>query len=113
MGLLETSAERRLVLSGMDDEGHVIQFVLELDGREKSWTLGRKHSAVDLYIPRSDISILHAQIRYQPSRGFEIRASQFFERHKVDNREIGYDYVPLKGARKVTFGECTLNVNPG
>jgi pSer/pThr/pTyr-binding forkhead associated (FHA) protein len=109
----EASAEWRLVLSGMDEEGHIIQFVLESDGREGSWTLGRKHGAVDLYLPHPRISSVHAQIRYRLSRGFEIRDLGSSNGTKVDSRDVGYEYVTLRGARKISFGDCNLNVNPG
>jgi pSer/pThr/pTyr-binding forkhead associated (FHA) protein len=105
--------DRPLVLSGIDHDGHVIQFWLQAGGEERVWTLGRKPGAADLVIPYQRISATHAQIRFRPGHGFEIRDLGSANGTKTDGQEVGQDYVPLAEVRKISFGDLQVNANLG
>lgn len=104
---------RPLVLSGIDQDGRVIQFFLPAALEERVWTVGRKSGRADLVLPDQRISATHAQIRYRPGHGFEICDLNSANGTTADGQDVGQDYVPLLEVRKISFGGIQLNANLG
>jgi pSer/pThr/pTyr-binding forkhead associated (FHA) protein len=107
------TGQRAWVLSGLDDQGKVVQFPLRptADGVETFWTIGRRSQQADLVVPHQSVSSRHARLRYRPGiGGLEICDLGSTNGTLVDGKRIGQDYVPLDGARKIVLGEFEMNV---
>jgi pSer/pThr/pTyr-binding forkhead associated (FHA) protein len=107
------SGQRAWVLSGLDEQGKVVQFPLRptADGVETFWTIGRKSQQADLVVPHQSVSSRHARLRYRPGMGgLEICDLGSTNGTLVDGKRVGQDYVPLDGARKIVLGEFEMNV---
>jgi pSer/pThr/pTyr-binding forkhead associated (FHA) protein len=107
------TGQRAWVLSGLDDQGKVVQFPLRpnADGVETFWTIGRRSQQADLVVPHQSVSSRHARLRHRPGMdGLEICDLGSTNGTLVDGKRIGQDYVPLDGARKIVLGEFEMNV---
>ena len=106
------------MLSGFSDNGQVIQFVLrpEIDPAggaaiEATWSVGRDPQLADFVINSSEVSKLHARIRYQPHSGLEICDLGSTNGTKVDDEQIGDTYQSLSGARTISFAKFDLTLS--
>ena len=106
------------MLSGFSDSGQVIQFVLKPevdpvtgDLGESTWTIGRDPQVADFVINSSEVSKLHARIRYQPNGGLEICDLGSTNGTRVDEQRIGDAYQSLSGARTISFAKFDLTLS--